>query len=165
MARRAWLAAVTGRLTKDLKLQAGKNMTSLDQTSNSRGYAYGLLVLRVVAGVIFIAHGYLKAFKMGMGGTIGFMTHLGIPVTPVAAYFSVLAELVGGSALILGVFTLPFGIALAIDMLGAIWFAKRGGGLFAPKGFELELLLLASALCVALTGPGPISLRRAFSRR
>ncbi len=140
-------------------------MTSLDQTSNSRGYAYGLLVLRVVAGVIFIAHGYLKAFKMGMGGTVGFMTHLGIPAANLAAWFSVLAELLGGTGLILGVFTLPFGIALTIDMLGAIWFAKRGGGLFAPKGFELELLLLASALCIALTGPGPISLRSGFSRR
>ena|SRR5258708_2213540 len=141
-------------------------MTSLDHSSSGgRGYGFGLLVLRVVTGVIFIAHGYLKAFKMGMGGTVGFMTHLGIPATPVAAYFSVLAELVGGTALILGVFTLPFGIALAIDMLGAIWFAKRGGGLFAPKGFELELLLLASALCLALTGPGPISLRQVFSRK
>jgi putative oxidoreductase len=140
-------------------------MTSLDQTSNSRGYAYGLLVLRVVAGVIFIAHGYLKAFKMGMGGTVGMMTHFGVPVPSLAAWFSILAELLGGTALILGVFTLPFGIALTIDMLGAIWFAKRGGGLFAPKGFELELLLLASALCLALTGPGPISLRRALSRK
>ncbi|MFN2602585.1 MAG: DoxX family protein [Gemmatimonadaceae bacterium] len=139
-------------------------MNDLDQTANIRGYGFGLLMLRVVAGIIFIAHGYLKAFKMGMGGTVGFMTHLGIPASPVAAYFSVLAELLGGAALILGIFTLPFGIALTIDMLGAIWFAKRGGGLMAPKGFELELLLLASAFCVALIGPGPISLRRALSR-
>jgi len=93
------------------------------------------------------------------------MTHLAIPAPTVVAWFSILAEMVGGTALILGVFTLPFGIALVIDMLGAIWFAKRSGGLFAPKGFELELLLLASAICLALTGPGPISLRRAFSRR
>ena len=140
-------------------------MTSLDQTSSGRGYPYGLLVLRVVAGVIFIAHGYLKAFKMGMGGTVGMMTHFDVPAANLAAWFSVLAELVGGTALILGVFTLPFGIALTIDMLGAIWFAKRGGGLFAPKGFELELLLFASALCLALSGPGPISLRRALSRK
>jgi putative oxidoreductase len=140
-------------------------MNSLDQTSTSRSLSYGLLVLRVVAGVIFIAHGYLKAFKMGMGGTVGMMTHLGTPAPTLAAWFSILAELVGGTALILGVFTLPFGIALTIDMLGAIWFAKRGGGLFAPKGFELELLLLASAVCLALTGPGRISLGRAFSRK
>jgi len=145
--------------------QPEKNMTNLDQTSSGRGYAYGLLVLRVAAGVIFIAHGYLKGFKMGMVGTVGFMMHLGIPATTLVAYFSVLAELLGGTALILGVFTLPFGIALTIDMLGAIWYAKRGGGLLAPKGYELELLLLASALCLALAGPGPISLRSAFSRK
>ena len=140
-------------------------MTSLDQSSGGRGSAFGLLVLRVVAGVIFIAHGYLKAFKMGMPGTTGFMTHLGIPAAQVAAYFSVIAELAGGTALILGVFTLPFGIALTIDMIGAIWFAKRSGGLIGGQGFELELLLLASAVCLAFTGPGLLSVRGAMPAR
>ena len=140
-------------------------MLKLDQFAGGRGSPFGLLVLRIIAGVIFIAHGYLKAFKMGMPGTVGFMTHLGIPAPQVVAYFSVLAELLGGAAFILGVFTFPFGIALVIDMLGAIWYAKRRGGLVGGQGFELELLLLASAICIAFTGPGLISLRGALPRR
>jgi putative oxidoreductase len=126
---------------------------------------YGLLVLRVVIGVIFIAHGYMKFFKMGMGGTIGFMTQIGVPAPTLIAWFVTFAELIGGIALILGIFTLPVGLALAVDVGGAIWYAKRGGGLLAPKGFELELTLLAAALAIALTGPGALSLRNALRRK
>ena len=47
---------------------------------------YGLTILRVVIGIVFFAHGYLKFFKMGIGGTIGFFTHLGIPLPTVMAW-------------------------------------------------------------------------------
>lgn len=126
---------------------------------------YGLTVLRIGIGIIFFAHGYLKFFKMGMGGTAGFMGHLGIPAPQIVAWFAALAEMFGGIAFILGIFTLPFAIALVVDMCGAIYFAKRGGGLFAPKGFELELSLLVAALAIALSGPGALSLRELLARR
>lgn len=73
----------------------------------------------------------------------------------VAAWFSILVEIAGGAALILGLLTLPIGIALAIDMAGAIFFAKRGDGIVGPGGAELELLFLAASL--ALVGPGKIA--------
>jgi putative oxidoreductase len=132
---------------------------------SERTRSLGLLVLRVVVGIIFIAHGYLKGFKMGMGGTHGMMTYLHVPLPQFAAWYAVLVEIVGGAALILGVFTLPFGIALVIDMCGAIYWGKRGGGLFAPKGFELELTLLAASLTLALTGPGLFALGSLFRRK
>ena len=134
--------------------------------TDSRGYRdYGLTVLRIGVGIIFFAHGYLKFFKMGMGGTAGFMGHLGVPAPQIAAWFAAVAEMFGGIAFVLGIFTLPFAIALVVDMCGAIYFAKRGGGLFAPKGFELELSLLLAALAIALSGPGAFSLRELISRR
>lgn len=137
----------------------------MPDNNSARRSDYGLLVLRVVIGVIFIAHGYLKFFTMGMGGTIGFMTQIGVPAPTLVAWLVVFAELVGGVALILGIFTLPFGLALSVDVGGAIWYAKRGGGLLAPKGFELELALLAAALAIALAGPGALSLRNALRRK
>ena len=137
----------------------------MPENNSPRRSDYGLLVLRVVIGVIFIAHGYLKFFKMGMGGTIGFMTQIGVPAPTLIAWFVTFAELIGGIALILGIFTLPVGLALAVDVGGAIWYAKRGGGLLAPKGFELELTLLAAALAIALAGPGALSLRNALRRK
>jgi putative oxidoreductase len=126
---------------------------------------YGLLVLRVVIGVIFFAHGYMKFFKMGIGGTTGFFASVGVPAPTLAAWFETFVEMIGGIAFILGIFTLPFGLALTLGMSGAIMFAKRGGGLVGPKGFELELALLAAALAIALTGPGALSLRNALRRR
>jgi putative oxidoreductase len=132
---------------------------------NPRLRDYGLLVLRVVVGVTFIAHGYLKFGKLGMPGTIGFFTNIGVPAPALAAWFAVLVEMVGGLALVLGIFTLPFGLALVIDMIGAITYGKRGGGFFAPKGFELELNLLAASLALALSGPGMFSLTQLLRRK
>ncbi|MEP6905136.1 MAG: DoxX family protein [Gemmatimonadales bacterium] len=136
------------------------------QTSVSSRYRdYGLTILRIGIGIIFFAHGYLKFFKMGIGGTAGFMGQLGVPAPTIVAWFAALAEMLGGIAFILGIFTLPFAIALMVDMCGAIYFAKRGGGLFAPKGFELELSLLLAALVIALSGPGALSLGELLGRR
>ena len=134
-------------------------------TEGTRYSDYGLTLLRVGIGIIFFAHGYMKFFKMGIGGTAGFMGHLGIPAAPFVAWFSASAEMVGGIAFILGILTLPFGIALVIDMAGAIYFAKRGGGLVGPKGFELELSLLLASIAIALGGPGAFSLREILGRR
>ena len=44
----------------------------------------GLALLRIILGVVFFAHGYLKFFKMGMDGVVGFFTSLGIPAPTVA---------------------------------------------------------------------------------
>ena len=134
-------------------------------SSSGRFRDCGLTVLRVGIGIIFFAHGYLKLFKMGIGGTAGFMGHLGIPAPTVVAWFSALAETLGGLAFILGIFTLPFALALVVDMAGAIYYAKRGGGLFAPKGYELELSLLLASVAIALGGPGAHSLRELLGRR
>jgi len=134
-------------------------------SNSERLRGYGLLVLRVVVGVTFIAHGWLKFHGMGMPGTTGFFTSLGIPMPALAAWLVVLAEMLGGLALVLGVFTLPVGLALVVDMIGAITFAKRGGGFFAPKGFELELNLLVASLALALAGPGMFSLAQLLRRK
>ena len=135
-------------------------------SGNTRFQACGLTVLRIAVGVIFLAHGYLKFHKMGMGGTIGFFTHIGVPLPTLAAWFSVLAETLGALALILGVFTPIAGAALAIDMAGAIIFAKGlHSGLLAPKGYELELALLAASVALALSGPGALALGNLIGRR
>jgi putative oxidoreductase len=135
-------------------------MMRLD-SNEDRSRDIGLLVLRVIVGIVFIAHGYLK-FKMGLEGTTGFMTKLGVPLASVAAPFSIIAEIGGGIALILGILTLPVGIALTIDMLGAITFARHWAELIGPKGYELELLLLSASVALAFAGPGGFSLAFAF---
>jgi putative oxidoreductase len=129
------------------------------RADSARFQSYGIALLRIIIGVVFIAHAYLKLFGFGMAGTTGFMGSLGIPAPALAAWFSVLAESLGGLAQIIGIFTPVAGLALAVDMVGAIFFAKLHGGFFAPKGYELELTLLVASLALALTGPGAFSLR------
>jgi putative oxidoreductase len=125
----------------------------------------GLALIRIILGVVFLAHGYLKFFKMGMDGVVGFFTSLGIPAPTVAAWVVTMLEMVGGLALILGIFTPVLAALFAVEMAGVIYFAKRGQGFFAPKGFELELTLLVASLALALSGPGAFSLDKVFRRR
>ena len=125
----------------------------------------GLALLRIILGVVFFAHGYLKFFKMGMDGVVGFFTSLGIPAPVLAAWGVTMLEMVGGLLLILGIFTPFLGVLFAMDMAGAILFAKRGAGFFAPKGYEFELTLLIASLALALAGPGAAALQNVFRRR
>lgn len=73
--------------------------------------------------------------------------------------------MIGGIALILGIFTPVLGVLFAIEMAGVLLTAKRGQGFFAPKGYEFELTLLVASAAIALTGPGALSLKNVFRRR
>ena len=141
------------------------NRASFMTGNDPRLREIGLALLRIIVGVVFFAHGYLKFFKMGMDGVVGFFTSLGIPAPELAAWGVTILEMIGGLALILGIFTPVLGVLFAIDMAGAIFFAKRGQGFFAPKGYELELTLLFSSLALALAGPGAFALQKVFRRR
>ena len=127
-------------------------------SDSARLRGFGLLVLRIVVGVTFFAHGWLKFHGMGMPGTTGFFTGLGIPNAALMAWVVVLVEMLGGIAIILGIFTLPAGLLLTVDMIGVLLTAKRGASLIGPKSYELELNLLAAAFALALAGPGMFSL-------
>jgi putative oxidoreductase len=105
-------------------------------------------------------HGGMKLFVMGVPAVTGMFGHMGIPLAAVAAPLVVAVEILGGLAVLTGVFTRWAGLLLAADMAGAIFFAKLHGGFFAPKGWELELLLLGAALTLAAAGPGGFALGR-----
>lgn len=132
--------------------------------SNSGLQAWGLMLLRVVVGVIFLMHGGQK-FQMGFGNVAGFLGSLGIPAPNLAAVVLTLVEFLGGIGLILGLLTRWAAFLLAIDMGAAIVTAKPKGGFFAPHGFELELVLLAANLTLVLAGGGAVSLGKGITRK
>jgi putative oxidoreductase len=118
----------------------------------------GLTVLRVVLGVVFIAHGAQK-LTQGLPAVAGGFASMGIPFPEVAAPVVVALELVGGALLVLGVATRVVSILVAMDMVVAGLVAHLSAGFFAQQGgFEYVLVLAAGSLAVALTGPGRFSL-------
>jgi len=134
---------------------------------NHVGYRFarwGMLPLRIVVGLVFLLHGGQKFFVFGLGGTADIMGKLGLPLPLVCAAIVMTVEMLGGLAILLGVFTRLAGALLAFEMVVAILVARLHGGFFAPYGYEFELTLLAVCLTLASTGPGRVSLEEIWRR-
>ena len=126
---------------------------------------WGFMPLRLVVGVVFLMHGAQKLFVFGLAGTADIMGKLGIPLATLAAAVVIAAELLGGLAIIIGLFARWAGVVLAIEMLVAIPVARLAGGFFAPYGYEFEFTLLGACLTFAALGSGGMSLERYLGAR
>jgi putative oxidoreductase len=122
--------------------------------------SWGLAILRVTVGIVFLVHGYQKLFTFGFHGVAGMFGHMGIPLPAFFAVVVTLVEFVGGLLLIVGVATRVAAAFIAIEMLGAILLVHLKHGFFNPAGVEFPLTLLAAAVCLMLAGGGALSLKR-----
>ena len=138
---------------------------SLFNSPSARQLNVGLTILRVVAGVIFAAHGGQKLFVYGFAGVSGAFGQMGIPMAGVVGPFVGLLEFFGGLALIVGLLTRLVGLGLAVNMLGAIVLVHLPAGFFMPNGVEFALSLLGSSALLALTGAGAYSVDAVIGRR
>ena len=121
---------------------------------------YAALLLRVALGVLFLAHVAVKLFVLTPSGFVGFFASLGLPA--VLAWAVMTLELVGGLALVLGVYAPWFAIPLAVEMLGTIVFVHgKNGWIFQNKGggWEFPALWLVALIVVFLLGDGAYALR------
>jgi putative oxidoreductase len=125
-----------------------------------KSQSLGIAVLRIVVGIVYLAHGYQKVFKFGYHGVAGMFGHMGIPLPAVSAIVVMLLEFVGGILLVTGLATRIPAALLAIEMLVAILAVHIKGGFFNPAGVEFPLTLLAACICLALSGGGAASLKR-----
>lgn len=111
----------------------------------------GLLILRLAVGIIFVAHGWAKFADMS--GTIIFFDQLGMPA--LFAYLTAAVELLGGLALIIGIYTDLAALLLAAIMAVALVYVKMATlKLGLVGGYELDLILLAANLTIMFAGPG-----------
>ena len=121
---------------------------------------YGLLLLRLVVGLLFAGHGSQKLFGWfgggGPQGTAAFFSSLGYRMPAAMAIVAGLCELGGGLLLATGLLTPLAALLLATVMLNAIATVKWRQGFLG--GYEFELTLLTVVIALAVTGPGRISL-------
>jgi putative oxidoreductase len=118
------------------------------------------LVVRLIIGTIMAYHGWLKLTGPGPAGVGEFLAGLGIPIPVVFGYLLTFGELLGGLALIIGLFTRAAALALTAILVLAILLLKVEVGLIAETGVgaELDLALIAGFITLALLGPGRPSL-------
>jgi len=131
----------------------------MEQTTQQQTADYAAFLLRVTSGTLFIAHGLLKVNVFTVAGTVGYFESLGIPA--VFAYLTILAELAGGAALVLGVGTRLVSLALIPVLLGATWVHAGNGWVFSSEGggWEFPLFWAIAQVAIALLGRGVYALR------
>jgi len=122
-----------------------------------------LLMLRIILGIIFMAHGAQKLFGIfggkGIAGTISMVESLGFILPVFFAWLLALSEFFGGLGLVLGVFPRISSALISVVMLVAIFTIHISNGFFNKNGgIEFNLLLLAVAISIFIAGAGKFSL-------
>ena len=132
---------------------------------------WGLFILRLAAGIIFLVHGWPKlnpnSPMKGPAGFGGFLKQMGVPMPIFFGWVVALLETLGAVLFIFGLGTRVLAVLFAIDMLVAILVAKMrvmkvGFSAQQATGWEFDFILGAVALSLLFTGPGNIALDPVF---
>ena len=130
---------------------------SLTNVRRVTGADWGLLLIRVMVGVVFLFHGLPKLFG-GHDQFAGFLAMLGIPLPGLNAWVAGITEVVGGVALITGFGLRVMAVPLVATMLVASFVAHGQAFSIQSGGMEYALTLGAVVAGLALTGAGRLSL-------
>lgn len=132
---------------------------------DTRTAPYAVLLLRVALGILFLAHAGLKIFVFTPAGTAGFFGSLGLPGW--LAYVTIVWEVAGGVALILGLWPRLAALALIPILLGAIFTVHGPAGFFFTNpngGWEFLALWIVGLVAVAFAGDGALALKPTTGR-
>ena len=140
-------------------------MTSFLFSSDPRRHSLGLTIVRVITGIIFMAHGAQKLFTFGIAGVTAGFTQMGVPLPGITAPLVAGLEFFGGLALVVGLLTRLAALGLAINMLGAIFLVHLAAGFFMPQGYEFALLLFVTSVALVIAGPGRYAIDDMIARR
>ena len=127
--------------------------------------------VRLIVGFGFMEHGFAKLFK-GPDAFAAILHALTVPAPHFTAWVTILTELLGGLAVILGAFVSLVSLPMAALLLVAIFTVHlpygfssiklmavtATGAQFGPPGYECDLLYLACLVALVLSGPGPLAI-------
>lgn len=127
--------------------------------------------LRLIVGYGFLAHGIAKALR-GYDAFPGILAQMGMPAPHLLGWATILVEILGGIAVVLGAFVSIVSVPMAVVLIVATFtvHAQYGfssikllavtaaGAQFGPPGYETDLLYLACIAALIMNGPGPWSI-------
>lgn len=125
-------------------------------------------IVRLVLGVIFVAHGAQKMLGWfggyGFTGTMGFFTGA-MHIPALFAFLAIVAEFFGGLGLIVGFLTRIAAVGISFNMIVAVAMVHQHFGFFMNwtgtqkgEGFEYHLLVLATMILLMIRGSGAFSI-------
>jgi putative oxidoreductase len=134
--------------------------------------------LRLIVGLGFLAHGYAKLTR-GPDVFAGILQALHVPAPHVMAWLTILVEVFGGLAVLLGAFvtvaSVPMAAVLLVAMLTVhlpygfssvkLIAVTAAGVQFGPPGYELDLVYIACLAALVLAGSGPLAIDRYLEDR
>jgi putative oxidoreductase len=133
--------------------------------------------IRLIVGYGFMAHGYAKLAR-GPDKFAHILDALGMPAPDLLAWATVVVELVGGFAVLVGAFVPLAALPMAIVLLVAIFTVHLPNGFssiklqsvdaagahFGQPGYETDLLYLAGLMALVIGGSGPAAAGRLAAR-
>src|SRR5258708_4531288 len=134
--------------------------------------------LRLIVGYGFMEHGFAKLAK-GPDAFANILQAIGVPGPHFMAWSTILVEIFGGLAVILGAFVTLASLPMAAVLLVAMFTVQlpygfssikliavtAAGAQFGPPGYEVNLLYLACLAALALRGPGPLAIDNLIRKR
>jgi putative oxidoreductase len=126
--------------------------------------------LRLIVGFGFMQHGFSKVSR-GPDVFAGILHTLGVPAPHLMAWLTILTELAGGFAVLLGAFVSLVSLPMVVVLLVATFSTQlrygfssvkilavtAGAAQFGPPGYEVNLLYIACLAALVLHGSGPFS--------
>ena len=150
----------------------------IDLISRSPIARWAPIPLRLIVGYGFMEHGFAKLAR-GPDAFPAILHALGVPAPHLMGWLTILVEIFGGLAVLLGAMVPLASIPMAAVLLVAIFTVHlpygfssiklqavtAAGAQFGPPGFETDLLYLACLAALVLGGSGPLAIEGLLTRR
>ena len=123
-----------------------------------------MLLARIFMMVLFVMSGWGKL--TGFQGTVGYMASTGAPMPTVAAAVAVVMEFGVGIALLIGFWTRPLALLLALFVLGTSFIAhsywSMEGAMEAANKIQFykNLTIMGGLFLLAAVGPGKYAVQK-----